>query len=302
MEPERTPTEQPASTSENLHKVKPLSKYLAVVLFVILPSISVWIGYTLAPHIAPEVEEVQIIQQNQAETEYENINEVRTDYFLTTDGSSFEISTSSINDKTVVFESDSKILFDHPWFAVGPESELFKTTGTQLNNKYYVSLWIQDVNDVISADVNNSYHWYLGEYDLSTGKFQLLLDSTALELDETYTEDKALYLSPNPYYENEAGHMLLSVILCEGCGPGPEHYATYNYETRELTLLGRATEFEWTSTSTYRYKTESELGISRLDTGTKAFVEEHYRNCNDHPISCYQQIDWDMMPWLERSI
>ena len=40
----------------NLHKVTPLSKYLALVLFVALPFIGGWVGYQYAPEIIVEIE------------------------------------------------------------------------------------------------------------------------------------------------------------------------------------------------------------------------------------------------------
>ncbi len=46
-----------------LHTVTPLSKYLAMTLFVILPFLGGWIGYTYAPEKVVEVEKVVEIEK-----------------------------------------------------------------------------------------------------------------------------------------------------------------------------------------------------------------------------------------------
>jgi len=48
------------STFSPLHKVTPLSKYLAMALFVVLPFIGGWIGYTYAPEKIVEVDRLVI--------------------------------------------------------------------------------------------------------------------------------------------------------------------------------------------------------------------------------------------------
>ena len=59
MESEQTPAEEtPSSRFGDLHKVTPLSKYLAMFLFVALPFIGGWIGYTYAPEKVVEIERV----------------------------------------------------------------------------------------------------------------------------------------------------------------------------------------------------------------------------------------------------
>ena len=58
MEPDLHPEEQTLGKFENLHRVTPLSKYLAMSLFVALPFLGGWIGYTYAPEKVVEVERV----------------------------------------------------------------------------------------------------------------------------------------------------------------------------------------------------------------------------------------------------
>ena len=47
-----------AEVNPSLHTVTPLSKYLAMILFVTLPFIGGWIGYTYAPEKVVEVEKI----------------------------------------------------------------------------------------------------------------------------------------------------------------------------------------------------------------------------------------------------
>ncbi len=70
MEPEKTsPQIENVDKFANLKKVTPLSKYLALALFIILPFLGGYIGYVLAPEKIVEVEQVVA-------------NETRTDAFI----------------------------------------------------------------------------------------------------------------------------------------------------------------------------------------------------------------------------
>ena len=70
--PETSPTPQEDKFS-NLKKVTPVSKYLALVLFVVLPFIGGWIGYNYAPEKVVEVEvEVERVVVKEVEKIVEN--------------------------------------------------------------------------------------------------------------------------------------------------------------------------------------------------------------------------------------
>jgi hypothetical protein len=56
----------------SLHQVTPLSKYLALALFVILPFLGGWIGYTYAPEKVMEVEK-SVVREVIVEVESENV-------------------------------------------------------------------------------------------------------------------------------------------------------------------------------------------------------------------------------------
>lgn len=224
-------------------------------------------------------------------------------HFLTFNGDSFEISTSSTKEGRVIYTSNSPIYFYLPSFPKNDWLGTLSTEGIKLNEKIYLHLWVQSVDNVPSERFlrEDYYEWHLGEYDIKTGDFKLLMDSSYLTLDETYENERVLYLSPQSDFPNSSGNIILNITFCEECGPGPWHYGVLNYNTKELVLIGRATDIEWINDYKLRYKTESELGVSKLDSDTKKYIDTHYMNCADHPITCYQQIDWEQIPWQEVS-
>jgi hypothetical protein len=74
-------TTQETEIKSSLHTVTPLSKYLALTLFVLMPFVGGWIGYTYAPTKVLEVEKI-VIKEVPAETPIEkqntNVNETET--------------------------------------------------------------------------------------------------------------------------------------------------------------------------------------------------------------------------------
>lgn len=298
MQPEQTPSEQAVSKFENLHTVTPLSKYLAMTLFVLLPFLGGWVGYTFAPVKVVEVERVVEIERVVEKEVPAPINtETSVKHFLYTDGYAFQISTSSLDDieGNVLHESEKQIYFYLPWFNQD-KSALMRTEGSVVNGKYYFDIWAQESPD------EPSYEWELAEYNPVTDEFRILLDSKYLKLDKTYNRDKAMSLAPSENLSNDLGHIVFKIILCTECGSGPEHYGVLNYQTQEIILIGRVTEIEWVDNSTLRYKTESEFGVNNLASNTKEYIDNYYNSCADHPITCYQEIDWGQIPWQEVSI
>lgn len=305
MEPEKTSAEQPENKFDSLLKVTPLSKYLAMALFVTLPFVGGWIGYTFAPEKIVEVEKVLPIEkevEDKNPASSQNVNKQK--YSLVFEDNSFKISTSSVEGDKVVFTSDSLMYFYLPWFPKNDWSGKLATQGTVLNEKIYIHLWVQSSKQVPSNEFfrEDYFNWHLGEYDPKTGNFRLLMDSSYLSLDDTYENDRILFLSPQAAYTNKAGNIIFSITFCEACGPGPWHYGVLNYSTKEFTLIGKATQIEWINDTTIRYKTDSELGVSKLSSQTKEYLDNYYNNCADHPITCHQQIDWSRIPWQEVTI
>lgn len=72
MEPELTPLEETKSNQfQNLNTVTPLSKYLAMALFIALPFVGGWVGYTFAPEKVVEVERVVEVEVTKEESQAE---------------------------------------------------------------------------------------------------------------------------------------------------------------------------------------------------------------------------------------
>lgn len=73
------PPEQTGNRFENLKNVTPLSRYLAMILFVILPFIGGWVGYKYAPEKIIEVEKAVEIEKTVVDTKVINQEELTDD-------------------------------------------------------------------------------------------------------------------------------------------------------------------------------------------------------------------------------
>jgi len=62
-----------------LHTITPLSKYLAMGLFIALPFLGGWIGYTYAPEKIVEIEKITILEKETSPEE--SLEEIRKNYF-----------------------------------------------------------------------------------------------------------------------------------------------------------------------------------------------------------------------------
>ena len=78
MQPE---TNQPEGYLAPLKKVTPVSKYLAMTLFIILPFLGGWIGYNLAPEKVVEVEKFEFIQEINSNIPANNVQETQAQAF-----------------------------------------------------------------------------------------------------------------------------------------------------------------------------------------------------------------------------
>lgn len=87
MERENASSEQPEvvqTSNSKLNTITPLSKYLAMALFIILPFVGGWLGYTYAPEKIVEVEKIVPVEQK-GETEPINVTTDSTDLSIYTD-------------------------------------------------------------------------------------------------------------------------------------------------------------------------------------------------------------------------
>jgi len=82
-------------------RVTPLSKYLAMALFVVLPFFGGWIGYTFAPVKVVEVEKVVVISDDSSEWALRKPNILKEDEMMLDGGLEFTVSVdNSENEKT----------------------------------------------------------------------------------------------------------------------------------------------------------------------------------------------------------
>lgn len=102
MEPDLHPEEKTPGKFENLHRVTPLSNYLAMVLFIALPFIGGWFGYTLALESVVEVEKIVIAEPVKTGSEKSTDDSVENN---------FETDSISINMENV-FNATRTIPFD----------------------------------------------------------------------------------------------------------------------------------------------------------------------------------------------
>ena len=101
MEPEQTPDAEQGDKFESLKKVTPLSKYLAMALFVILPFLGGYVGYMYAPEKVVEVERVvEVVNKKMTvTTPSEWYDSVKRDLVDNTDEVAFR-GLYRVNDKT----------------------------------------------------------------------------------------------------------------------------------------------------------------------------------------------------------
>jgi len=131
MAPEHTPEvaseDKKPTASENLHTVTPVSKYLAMLLFILLPFIGGWIGYNYAPVkvIAEErvvevekIVEVEIVANNEIDENLDTSNV-------------FKSSSVKVGDKYGEMSLEEFVLFERPY---EPPAEI--EGGYKDNNEY----------------------------------------------------------------------------------------------------------------------------------------------------------------------
>lgn len=98
-------TNQVTQTSQ-LHQVTPLSKYLAMALFIILPFLGGWIGYMFAPEKVVEVEIVRYVEEESHSQSSEQGNE---NQFISI-GGDYYVSKSHSTDKDKIFYKNNYFL------------------------------------------------------------------------------------------------------------------------------------------------------------------------------------------------
>lgn len=109
MEPENTnqPVVEANLQNNSLHQVTPLSKYLALALFVILPFLGGYVGYTFAPEKVVEVEK-EVIKEMFVDSSVDDIDETEPVFQMVQSKPRYsEFDEALVSVTTVMLVSDS---------------------------------------------------------------------------------------------------------------------------------------------------------------------------------------------------
>jgi hypothetical protein len=125
MESDNLPTEETETEvksggqKSNLHKVTPISKYLAMALFILLPFIGGWIGYSYAPEKVVEVERVVEVEKVLRVNHMRTIPSTVVKLTSIEDVSANKRSGPSV---TLDIDEDKKVFLPNPMSSCGGDS------------------------------------------------------------------------------------------------------------------------------------------------------------------------------------
>ncbi len=169
MEPEinQETIEQEVQEKSSLHTVTPLSKYLAMVLFVILPFIGGWIGYQYAPEKIVEIERVVISEtlseENIADTTSKTYQNIVGRYSFSVPDGYLALDHNFLD---VVADSDSgydsqtlKELYDVTFDVKALEDSQVLLVGKSGQNQYFdLVMRFADFSHLLEATDTESYY------------------------------------------------------------------------------------------------------------------------------------------------
>jgi len=159
MEPENT--QQETVIRNQFHEVTPLSKFLALALFIILPFLGGWIGYTYAPEKVVEIEKVVEVEKAVVQQMLEKDEERLLLATTTVDMGEYKIRYS--NDKIELINDALEVLQTIPWDTsfsnVYSYESYFLITNRDINYDHYLDLGV--LNSVGYGGVNLFYEFYV---------------------------------------------------------------------------------------------------------------------------------------------
>lgn len=181
MEPQNNDQVTIEDSKNALHKVTPLSKYLAMIIFIASPFIGGWIGYQYAPEKVVEVERVVEISSDSAigeleenvsirkgnsETDYSADDYKKYEYYMQQTGLEYDIATNTIR-----VRDRNNLLYVH---------EGIQTIDKVMVNENDIDVTILPYLTILSSTTNKLFltrhcfaetmcgHSDLYEFDLST--------------------------------------------------------------------------------------------------------------------------------------
>jgi hypothetical protein len=335
MEPDLHPEEQTARKFENLHRVTPLSKYLAMALFVILPFVGGWIGYIFAPdkvvEVKKEVSSEENLQKNNAinlketeipqqQTVFEDFNiglrdkyNRRERYDLYSiisyrDSSTDEIVVDSSvlgkhrDDAEVILRSTSPLVA-----ATYKKTTSLLTFEVLIDSVLYKGADLQQLGGSVFTGQKKWFYTPLSQDGNPLFSEMRELTLSQIGVDESNSYVRNLYGLVNEAADwnvEEAAkrnHLLISKATCSECGGAfTEKVIVVNLANRETFLIeGRLAYMEWVDEKNFKYKLYPEEGHSEYVYITQDRDGGGGCGMGGCPKS---NINWDNIAWQEGSI
>jgi hypothetical protein len=282
LTPEQDNTVQ--NTPSSLHIITPLSKYLAMVLFIILPFLGGYIGYTYAPEKIVEVEKIVVIgKEAQISPEPVKIHYTNESSALSTisDENELWIVSTSFGTKFVSEPNDHFL-----------SSSYNGVERISVPDFEYIKV-IDSRQSIIDEDV----------FFLVTEKLELLvyeeLESAFVTLN-TDSKEKMVLPIPLP---SETTHppgianlntdeslVRLGYSSCTECDGNIVDFAVFDTVTGKTVFIGNVGRFEWLGNRSFRYMPPRgrEYIIDATLCGLGGCAAEAY--------------DWTGVEWTEGSI
>lgn len=212
--------EQAPDNSSPLHKVTPLSKYLAMLLFIALPFLGGWIGYTYAPEKIVVVEEIAATQSQISNTQREKMQAQSDSWTETT----IKLARQH---NTIITEIASQINIDLSYLLVEPENRTRESiiSGAHLVNPTVLTETVAEVTGKSVYNVTIFGEENQGKNDCSyvgSHCFPLVYDHDTEQV--LFTEGDVIKFGDNrsPRFERLTDDY---IVFKDGFGSATECYA-----------------------------------------------------------------------------
>lgn len=286
MEQEELNLEQQSNKFESLHKVTPFSKYLAIALFVALPFIGGWVGYTFAPEKVVEVEKnletmQQSVNNSNVTTSEQDVHKTVPESYGS--DSLIDISTTTSDGKNNEQADDT-----------------FRNLPTSVDHYFYRQTLFDDEYYLIRSQAE--------DFALTTSLYRSTSSSGVAEILQGNDLPEEYRIFSLRSVSNDKEVLALNYHPgCFNCGTDTykpwllvvlnDDYKSSSYGSNrilDIHELGVIGQFEWTGNRTYRYAylpTEGHPEYRYLELDRDTGVSCGMRRCVP------ENIDWDAVGW-----